>query len=90
MKTAAEVQAHILLKAAEDAEFRAHLANDPKKTIETETGVIIPDDVMVHINAAVEEGWDAYDPQDEALTEAELTQVMGGHHSIWQKHGNYQ
>ena len=38
MQTAQEVQAQILLKVADDPEFRTRLIDDPKGVIEAETG----------------------------------------------------
>ena len=78
MKTGAEVQAHIVLKAAEDVEFRARLVKDPKGVIETETGLELPDDMLVFVNQAIANGLEPSQPIDTPLTEDELMQVMGG------------
>ena len=41
MRTGHEVQAHIVMKAADDLEFRERLASDPKGVIEAETGLVL-------------------------------------------------
>ena len=78
MKTGAEVQAHVLLKAASDTEFRARLIEDPKGVIEDETGKVLPDDMLVFAQQAIENGVESVKPIDTPLTEDELAQVMGG------------
>ena len=80
MQTAAEVQAHVLLKVSNDAAFRERLARDPKAVIEEETGRVVPDDALVFIKQTIadaqaqEESLDAAVP----LTKGELAQVIGG------------
>ena len=97
MKTGAEVQAYVLLKAAEDPEFRARLIADPKGVIESESGKVLPDDMLVFVNQAIEKGLSSEQPVDTPLTEDELTQVMtqvmgGGslnEHDEWVNRGTY-
>ena len=78
MKTGVEVQAHIVLKAAEDVEFRNRLVKDPKGVIEAETGLELPDDMLVLVNQAISNGLESLQPIDKPLTQDELVQVMGG------------
>lgn len=78
MKTAAQMQAEILDKAAEDAEFRARLLDDPNEVIKEELGVTIPEGVTVHVHE--EDGATAHLvlPRSARLTEAEMASVSGG------------
>lgn len=79
MQTAAEVQAHVLLKVSDDVAFRERLAQDPKTVIEEETGRAVPDDVLVFIKKAVVNAQDLEKSRNAApLTREELNQVVGG------------
>ena len=77
MKTGAEVHAHIMLKLADDPEFRTRLLSNPKEVIEAETGREIPDDEIVVLNEAIASAQQA-PATDEPLTQEEMVQVMGG------------
>ena len=77
-KTATEVQSQILIKAEEDTAFRARLIDDPKGVIQAETGLILPDDVMVLVEETLTIAQEAVPSIDTPLTEEELVQVMGG------------
>ena len=77
MKNATEIKAHILLKVAEDVEFRERLASDPKGVIEAETGREVPDDALVLIKQTVAESLKKVSA-DSPLTEEEMAQVVGG------------
>ena len=78
MQTGTEVQAHILQKAEQDAEFRARLIADPKGVIEAETGRELPDDALVFVEQAIATAQQGVSSVDAPLNEAELIQVMGG------------
>ena len=78
MKTGEEVQAYILLKTADDPEFRSRLLSDPKGVIEAETGKVLPDDALVFVNEAIATAQKTVPSVDTPLTEDELVQVMGG------------
>ena len=79
MQTAADVQAHFLLKVADDAAFRERLIQDPKGTIEAETNAPLPDDVLVFVNQAIADAQEQEKAQDAVpLTRDELVQVVGG------------
>ena len=75
METVKDVRTHILLKVADDPEFRQRMVADPKSTIAAEIGMQVPDDQMVFVNQAIEQA----QAQDATpLSHAELTQVSGG------------
>lgn len=78
MQTGSEVQAHILLKAADDLEFRSRLLSDPKGVIEAETGKVLPDDMLVFVNNAIETSSQPNAAIGSPLTVDELSEVMGG------------
>ena len=58
MKSEAEVRAHLVMKAAEDDEFRARLIADPRAALEAETGIRFPDTLRLHVH--VESATDAH------------------------------
>ena len=78
MTTATEMKTRILIKAGEDAAFRARLVADPKAAISAETGTVIPDgfDVVVHEDGATTAHLVL--PPSPELTEAEMEMVSGG------------
>ena len=76
MATEADIQAHILLTVADDADFRDRMIADPKATIEAETGGTLPEDQLVYIEQAIAA---AQASAQQPLTVDELTQVAGGH-----------
>ena len=79
METVKDVRTHILLKVADDPEFRQRMVADPKSTIAAEIGMQVPDDQMVFINQAIEQTQAQIEGQDAApLSHAELAQVSGG------------
>ena len=78
MRTSNEIQAHIMLKAADDPEFRQRLISDPKGVIEAETGLELPADKLVFVHNAIEAASQPGLSGDVALTEAELAEVGGG------------
>ena len=78
MQTGSEVQSHVLLKAADDTKFRERLISDPKGVIEAETGKVLPDDMLVFVQNAIETASSSELSSDTALTTEELTEVMGG------------
>ena len=81
MTTATEMKTKILTKAAEDDKFRTRLIADPKAAISAETGVTVPEgfDIVVHEDS----GTTAHLvlPPSPSLTEDEMKQITGGHHS---------
>ncbi len=81
MTTATEMRDQILTRADEDGDFRARLIEDPKAAISAEIGADIPDgfDVAVHEDSATT--FHLVLPPSQALTEAELETVAGGHHA---------
>ena len=78
MPTAAEIQTHFLLRVEQDVEFRKRLIDDPKTTIEAETGQELPDEVFVFVQETIAKAQQAGSSVDTPLTEDELIQVMGG------------
>ena len=77
MKTPNEMRMEILGKAADDADFRAKLLNDPNAAIADELGVTLPDGFKVEVH---EEGADVAHlvlPPNAALDEQTLAQAHG-------------
>ena len=78
MTREAEFQAYLLLRIADDPDFRDRMVNDPKATIEAETGAPVPADRLVFVQDAIEAAQQEEGQEAEPLTRAELNQVVGG------------
>ena len=78
METAKEMQAKIVGKASEDADFRARLLSDPKGAIEQELGVTIPASLSVEVHEESGETAHLVLPPDSKLSEGEMQTVAGG------------
>ena len=78
MKSASEVQAEILSRAASDEGFRERLLASPKATLQEELSIDIPDFYEVKV---VEDGPSVAHlvlPPSAKLTEADLRAAQGG------------
>lgn len=75
METAQEMEAKIVGKAAEDAEFRARLLSDPKATIEQELSVTIPASMSIDVHEDSATTVHLTLPPTAALSEADLQSV---------------
>ena len=78
METAKEMEARIVSRAMEDADFRARLLSDPKRAVEQELGVTLPASMSIQVH---EEGGEAAHlvlPPDGKLSESEMETVAGG------------
>ena len=80
MKTTAEVESHILMKVADDAEFRDRLIGDPQGTISAEIGREVPEEAIVVIQQMIDSSLEK-SSDGSALTKDELAQVVGGNDS---------
>ena len=78
MATAREMQARVVSKATEDADFRARLLSDPKGAIEQELGVTIPASLSVEVHEENGAAAHLVLPPDSKLSESDLQAVAGG------------
>lgn len=78
METSEEMRARIVDKAAEDADFRARLLDDPKGTLEQELGVAIPAALSIEVHEESGETAHLVLPPDSRLGEGDLQAVAGG------------
>ena len=78
MKTKADMQSYIIARATEDEAFRARLLSEPKKAIEEELDIVIPEEFTVAVHE--ESGTTAHLvlPPPARLSEGELGAVAGG------------
>jgi hypothetical protein len=78
MQSEAEVKAHIVMKAAEDDDFRARLVADPRAALEAETGLRFPDGYRLHVHE--ESATDAHMvlPPKPELSRDQLNRIAGG------------
>ena len=77
METAKEMQARIVDKAMEDADFRARLLSDPKGAVEQELGVTIPASMSIEVHEEGAEAAHLVLPPDGRLSETEMETVAG-------------
>ena len=78
METTEEMQARIVDKAAEDADFRARLLDDPKGALEEELGVAIPASMSIEVHEESGETAHLVLPPDSRLSEGDLQAAAGG------------
>lgn len=78
MRTAAQMQADLLAKAAEDMEFRARLLDDPHNVLKEELGVTVPEGLTVHVHEEDSTAAHLVLPRSSRLTDAEMAAVSGG------------
>ena len=78
MKTRQELDAELIARVADDAEFRALLLENPKEAIQQAMGIAIPEDFTIQVHE--ENGMTAHVvlPPSSRLTEADLELVAGG------------
>jgi len=78
MKTAQEMEAAVIGKATEDADFRALLLSDPKGAIEQELGISIPDAMEIRVHEESSTSAHLVLPPSSKLETADLHAVAGG------------
>ena len=84
MKTATELESHLLSKASEDANFRAKLLSDPNSAIKEATGLTVPDGININVH---EESSTEFHlivpPESGAISDDELRHVAGSFGQGW-------
>ena len=78
MKSPNEMRTKIVNKAAEDADFRAKLMNDPKAAISEELGVTIPASMSIRVHEENDATAHLVLPPGSKLSEGDLRNVAGG------------
>ena len=78
MQSPNEMRMKVVGKAAEDADFRAKLLNDPKAAIEQELGVTIPASMSIEIHQEHDATAHLVLPPGSKLNEGDLRAVAGG------------
>ena len=78
--TTYELNEKIAKRASEKEEFRAALLSDPKKALENEFGVVIPDSLQIEIHQETKNTLHLIVPEQDTLelTDDQLDQVAGG------------
>ena len=80
MKSEAQVRAHIVMKAAEDDDFRVRLIADPRTTVEAETGLRFPHDYRIHVHEETATDAHVVLPPKPTLSREQLDRIAGAHH----------
>ena len=83
METAKELEARIVGKATEDADFRAWLLSDPKGAVEQELGVTLPASLSIEVHEEGAEAAHLVLAPDSKLNEGDLQAVAGGRDNRW-------
>ncbi len=84
MKTAAQLEAHLLEKARDDEVFRAKLLDDPNGAIKEATGLTVPDGIKVNVHEATStEMHLVVPPTSVAISDDELRDVAGSFGQGW-------
>ena len=78
MKTAQDMEATVIGKATEDADFRSLLLSDPRGAIEQELGVSIPEGMEIQVHEESSTSAHLVLPPSSKLTTADLQAVAGG------------
>ncbi len=78
METAQDMQAQIVGKATEDADFRARLLSDPKGAINQELGVAIPASMAIEVHEDSDTTVHLILPPGSRLSQSDLQTVAGG------------
>ena len=78
METPTQMQARIIGKAAQDAEFRARLLSDPKGAVGDELGITIPQSLAIQVHEETAETAHLVLPPESKLGEGDLQAVTGG------------
>ena len=79
MKSGAKMRDHIIGKAADDAEFRARLAADPKAALNDEFGVNLPDSFAISVHEDSSTHVHLVLPPTSALEVEELKAIRAAH-----------
>lgn len=77
MKTADEMRAALVARAAEDDAFRSQLMAEPKATIKREFDIDVPEDVEIQVHEDSSNTAHLVLPNNATLTEVELARVAG-------------
>ena len=78
IKSANEMQAHLIEKSTQDSDFRSQLIADPKGTINQEFGIEIPDNMQINIHESDLQNVHIALPPQSVLTEEQLEAVSAG------------
>lgn len=78
IKSAEEMQSHLVEKAAQNAEFRSQLLSDPKSIFAQEFGIEIPDSIQVQVHQNDLQNVHISLPPQSEMTEEQLEAVSAG------------
>ena len=81
MKSGAEMREYLIGRAADDAEFRARLVADPKKAVNEEFGLSMPDIFTVSVYEDSPTAVHLVLPPTGQLDPAVLEEIGGGHYN---------
>lgn len=76
--TVSDMRERVIEKAMAEGKFRAELLADPKKALESELGVVIPDGFQIHVHEDDANGCNLVLPPSAELDESDLELAAGG------------
>lgn len=87
LKSGAEMRDHIIGKAADDAEFRARLMADPRKVMNEEFGMPLPDGFAISVYEDSPTHVHLVLPPTGRLDPTVLQEIGGGHYTNYSVNG---
>ena len=75
--TATELRDQLFAKAADDDEFRSRLLADPRALLSDEYGIVLPENLRLHVHEEDATTAHLVLPRSRKLTEAELASASG-------------
>ncbi len=78
MKTANEMHEILMKKSVEDSSFRSQLLADPKKAINDEFGIVVPDNMSISVHESDLQSLHLALPPSTEMNEEQLEAVSAG------------
>lgn len=78
--TATELRDQLFAKAADDDDFRSRLLADPREVLRDDYGILLPENLRLHVHEEDATTAHLVLPRSKKLTEAELESASGAYY----------
>ena len=78
--TATELRDQLFAKAADDDDFRSRLLADPREVLRDDYGILLPENLKLHVHEEDATTAHLVLPRSKQLTEAELESASGAYY----------
>ncbi len=78
--TATELRDQLFAKAADDDDFRSRLLADPREVLRDDYGILLPENLKLHVHEEDATTAHLVLPRSKKLTEAELESASGAYY----------